>query len=186
MPERGGNPYRPKRSLGAFGERVDEDALVRRYTGNHWSVQQCARAFGIGARRARTILLDHGVELRGNKKELDPGTVVRAYANFGNYGTVARLLGVDPERVTQILDEHGIEHDSSRWVAPTVLTPARYHDLAARAASRPGQVTGTGFCLTAAATAAAATPPGYRAMTTTSAPAPAASSEDKDRAANGR
>jgi hypothetical protein len=143
MPERAGNPYRKGRSPGAFGERVDEDALVRRYTGNHWSIQQCARAFGIGRSRARTILLDHGVELRGNKKELDPGTVIRAYDHFGNYGTVARLLGVDPERVTQILDEHGIGHDSSRCVAPAVLTPARCHDLPARAASRPGQVTGT-------------------------------------------
>lgn len=184
MPEGAGNPYRQKRSLGAFGERVDEDALVRRYTGNNWSVLQCARAFGIGPGRARRILRDHGVELRGNKKELDPGVVVRAYAQFGNYGAVAWLLGVDPERVTQILDEHGIRHDSSRCAAPTILAPARYHDLPARAASRPGQVTGTGtgFPLTTGA----ATPPGHPAMTTTAAPAPAASSEDKNPASDGR
>jgi phage antirepressor YoqD-like protein len=118
MPEKVKNPYSRGRGPGAFGERVDEEVVARRYTGSGWSVPQCARAFGIGTRRVRSILRSHGVELRGNKKDLDPGAVVRAYAQFRNYSTVARLLGVSEERITQILDENSIQHDSSRWVAP--------------------------------------------------------------------
>jgi phage antirepressor YoqD-like protein len=111
------SPYSGGRSLVALAQRVDEDALVRRYAENNWSVPQCAKAFGISDHRVRAILRSHGVELRGQRKELDPDAVLRAYAQFGNYTAVAQLLGTSTDRIRQILDEKGVQHDSPRKVA---------------------------------------------------------------------
>jgi len=111
------NPYSGGRSLVALSKRIDEDALVRRYVVNKWSVPQCGKAFQISNDRVRAIVRSHGVELRGRKKELDPDEVLRAYAQFGNYSTVARLLGTDAARIKEILDDKGVQHRCPGQVA---------------------------------------------------------------------
>jgi hypothetical protein len=120
MAEKVKDPYAGRRSPGARAGRVDEDALVRRYAGSKWSIAQCARSFGVSRHRARSILLARGTALRSREQELDPGAVARLYLRFGDYTALAQLLGTSPDRITQILDEAGIRHDSSRWVAPHV------------------------------------------------------------------
>jgi hypothetical protein len=112
------NPYPRNRALGGRANPVDEAAVVRRYDISKWTIPQCSAAFGIGPQRVRDILHKHHVELRGRTRILEPADVIRAYELWGDYSKVARILGIGTVRVTDILDEVGIAHNSSRRVPP--------------------------------------------------------------------
>ena len=132
------NPYSGGRSFVALSQRIDEDALVRRYTEHQWSVPQCTKAFQISSHRVRSILRSHDVELRGQKRELDHDAVLRTYAQFRNYTAVAQLLGTSADRIKEILDEKGIPHDSPGKVAAYDNKSGRKASRRRRLSAEPG------------------------------------------------
>jgi len=102
--------------------RVNEDLLVKRYTVAKWPVARCAREQEISAGRARAILAEHGVPLRG-RPELDPDVVVAAYEKHRSVTFLEKAWGASRTEIETILDERGIERDAH---GPTpVLSPGR-------------------------------------------------------------
>jgi len=91
---------------------VDEQALIRRYTRDRWSMAACARRFSISLYHAREILTRNDVEIRvpGRTASLDENDVVRAYRKHRSLNYVARVMHTTAERVQAILDEHGEPH----------------------------------------------------------------------------
>ena len=91
---------------------VDEQALIRRYTRDGWSMAACARRFSISLGQAREILTSHGVDIRvpGRPAPLDVDAVIRAYRKHQSINYVARVMHTSAERVQAILDGHGEPH----------------------------------------------------------------------------
>jgi hypothetical protein len=88
--------------------KVNEDLLVKRYTVARWPVARCAREQEISAGRARAILAEHGVPLRG-RPELDPAVVVAAYEKHRSVTFLEKAWGASRSEIEAILDDHGIE-----------------------------------------------------------------------------
>jgi hypothetical protein len=117
---------------------VDEQALIRRYTRDGWTVAECGRRFSISAKRARAILVRNGVEPQapGPAAPLDEDAVVRAYRKHRSLRYVAKVMRTREEKVRAILDQRGQPHG--------VHTPPPEIDSSGRATlvwSRPGPPT---------------------------------------------
>ena len=115
------------------GPLVDEQRLALRYTRDKWTIEECARRFGIGGNQARSILLRNNVELRPRRQRpvLDEDAVLRAYARHRSYVYVAIAMGTDDGNVRAILDKHGVPHSA----------PARPRDTASQnTPTRAGRV----------------------------------------------
>jgi hypothetical protein len=111
------NPYR-NRNRNAINEKL----LVRRYTQFKWTLKRCAREQHISEKRTREILARHDVKLRSQKPRLDPDAVLAAFARRPSVDYVRSLFGVDTRRITQILDENGVERLRNRGKCPVVET----------------------------------------------------------------
>jgi hypothetical protein len=105
---------------------VDEDRLVVRYVRDNWTLAQCQRVFGVGQRRAETILAAHGVTLRDQVKVVDEELILRSYAHHGSIAITALAANATWLTVTAVLDKHGITHamgtDATR---PQIAQPWR-------------------------------------------------------------
>lgn len=91
---------------------VDEQALVRRYTRDGWSMAACARRFSISQGRARAILASNDVDIRapGRPRSLDENAVIHAYRKHQSVKYVALAMHTSAERVQAIVDKHGEPH----------------------------------------------------------------------------
>ena len=91
---------------------VDEQALIRRYTRDGWSMAACGRRFSISLGQVRAILTSHGVDVRvpGRPAPLDEDAVIRAYRKHQSINYVALVMHTSAEGVLAILDDHGEPH----------------------------------------------------------------------------
>jgi hypothetical protein len=115
---------------------VDEEALVRRYQRDAWTVVQCARRFRISERHARDILDQHGVARRRRAApRLDGAVVVAAYRKHQSVPFVAAALGTSRENVRALLDQAGEPH--SRHVPLPGFATGQHRALAPYRAAPP-------------------------------------------------
>jgi excisionase family DNA binding protein len=98
---------------------VDERLLVSRYTQAGWPVARCARAAGIPPARAKSILRQHGVELR-EPTPPDEARIVAAYQRHRSVALVTVALGVDEGKVRAALDAHGVERGRGTRPVPAL------------------------------------------------------------------
>ena len=91
---------------------VDEQALVRRYTRDRWSMAVCARRFSISPDPVRAILESNGIGIRvpGRATTLDEDAVIGAYRKHQSITYVARVMHTSADKVQAILEAHGEPH----------------------------------------------------------------------------
>ena len=114
--------YSFRRRVGPF---VDEQALIRRYTRDGWTLAECGRRFSISTHLARTILVRNGIELRAARPAVpvDEDAVVGAYRKHRSLRYVAKVMRTSQENVAAILDAHGEPH--STHTRPEIGTSLR-------------------------------------------------------------
>ena len=114
--------YSFRRRVGSF---ADEQALIRRYTRDGWTLAECRPAVLVSTRLAHTILVRNGIELRAARPAVpvDEDAVAGAYRKHRSLRYVATVMRTSQQNVVAILDAHGGPH--STHTPPEIGTSLR-------------------------------------------------------------